>query len=96
MEMPKLLFLIFVSFFLFSGCGNSLESESSSKDQIVRINLDHSSASKLSEYFSTISYTLIENDKTIPLVEPYQTVVTKNSFFVQDYFNIYIHEFNRK
>jgi hypothetical protein len=93
--MSKVKFTSCVLFLCITACQNSSDTQNSFKDKIIKIDLDHSSVGKLSEYFSTVSYILIENEEANPLVESYQTVITKNSIFIQDYFTSYVHKFDR-
>jgi hypothetical protein len=95
-EMSKIKTLSFIIFLFISACQNSSEIQHSIEEEIINIDLDQSSGGKLSEYFSGITYTLIENQEANPLVESYQTIVTSNSIFIQDYFNSYVHKFDRK
>jgi hypothetical protein len=95
-EMSKSKTLSFIIFLFISACQNSSEIQHSIEEEIINIDLDQSSGGKLSEYFSGITYTLIENQEANPLVESYQTIVTSNSIFIQDYFNSYVHKFDRK
>lgn len=94
--MTKIKILLYIIFLFITSCQKSSENQNSVSDEIIKIDLDNSSDGKLSEYFSGITYTLIENEESNPLVESYKTVITSNSIFIQDYYNSYVHKFDRK
>jgi hypothetical protein len=94
-KMLKNIILLSILYLLVSSCINSSDKQNSTKETIIKINLDKSGNGKLSEYFSGISYTLIENQEANPLVESYQTILTNNSIYVQDYYNSYVHRFDK-
>lgn len=94
--MSKIKILLYIIFLFITSCQKSSENQNSVRDEIIKIDLDNSSDGKLSEYFSGITYTLIENEESNPLVESYKTVITSNSIFIQDYYNSYVHKFDRK
>lgn len=93
--MSKIKVLTYIVFLFLLSCKNSSEKQNHFKNANIIIDLDNSSDGKLSEFFSGISYTLIDSEESNPLVESYKTVVTKNSIFIQDFFNSYVHQFDR-
>lgn len=94
--MTKINVLLYIFFLFITSCQKSPETQNSTSDEIIKIDLDNSSDGKLSEYFSRITYTLIENEESNPLVESYKTVITSHSIFIQDYYNSYVHKFDRE
>ncbi|WP_339758940.1 6-bladed beta-propeller [Algoriphagus aquimarinus] len=71
--------LILVGFF---GCGEKKPGTGLS-EEIVEIDLSEAREAKLSEFFQTVSYSLLDYTDELPIVNGYKMVVTKDEIFVE-------------
>ncbi|MEB2779568.1 6-bladed beta-propeller [Algoriphagus sp. C2-6-M1] len=72
-------FLLTIGFF---GCAEK-EPETDLKEEIVAIDLSEAREAKLSEYFQSVNYTLLDYTDEMPIVNGFKMVVTKDEIFVE-------------
>ncbi|WP_191321879.1 6-bladed beta-propeller [Algoriphagus aquimarinus] len=66
----------------FLGCAEK-ELETGLSEEVVKIDLSEAREAKLSEFFQSVSYTLLDYTDELPIVNGYKMVVTKDEIFVE-------------
>lgn len=66
----------------FLGC-NEKKSDTNLNEQVIEIDLSDAREAKLSEFFESVSYTLLDYSDEQPIVNPFKVVVTKDAYFVE-------------
>lgn len=66
----------------FLGC-NDKESDTNLNEQVIEIDLSEAREAKLSEFFQSLNYTLLDYTDETPIVNPFKVVVTKDAYFVE-------------
>lgn len=84
-------FLVSSSFY---SCTESASDESL-QEQIIKIDLSQARKAKLSEFFESVSYTLLDYTDEKPIVNAYKVVVTDGEYFVESRETAEVFVFNK-
>lgn len=75
--------VIWSSIILTAFIGCSKESDQTLYEEVIEIDLSTSRDAKLSEFFQSVTYTLLDYTDETPIVNPFKAVVTKDAYFVE-------------
>ncbi len=90
---PMMRYLIWISIFTLFGCHKKNADNNASKK--INISLRESREGLLSDVFDSIQYTLLDDDDSIPLVQPYKIIYSGNNIYVEDNFTSNVHIFRK-
>ncbi len=85
------IFPLILSSFFVGGCKNS---DQTSENNSIQIDLSKSRSAKLSEFFERIDYVLLDYSDEKPVVFPYKLVFAENRFFVESRETASVFEFD--